>query len=272
MGKWDSIREYRERRIEIFNNTREMYASHPVLIESIKNSIASQRFYRADEEIIISKTSSEEVANVFVTSKRSFEAAEPYAKAGKNVTVLNFADYMNPGGKVLEGANAQEESLNRSSTLYPCISDKSMLDIFYLPHRAEKRTLYSDDCILTPEVIVFKTDEAMSKLLPESEWYKVNVITMAFPNLKYVSVETDKLEKVIESRIRKIFEVVVANGTEVFIGGAIGCGVFKNPPELVAAIFHKVQKEFLHNLDVIEYAIPCGRNKKNYETFMNTMM
>lgn len=269
MTKWESIQEYRNRRIEVFNDTREMYNSHFKLVKAVENSISAQRFYGADETISIGVSDKYQLAKVVVTSKFSFEAAAPYAKMGKKVTVLNFADFMRPGGKVLDGANAQEESLNRASTLYPCISDKSMMDAFYNPHKTAKKTPYNNDCIWTPNVVVFKSDEAIPKLLPESEWYEVGVITIAFPNLKYITVEKDELEKIIESRIRRIFEVAVANGTEVFIGGAIGCGVFKNPPELVSAIFRKVQEYFIHHLEVIEYAVPRG---KNHDVFFSTMM
>ncbi len=39
-----------------------------------------------------------------------------------NVICLNFASAKNPGGGFLKGSGAQEESLARSSGLYPCIA------------------------------------------------------------------------------------------------------------------------------------------------------
>jgi uncharacterized protein (TIGR02452 family) len=155
-----------------------MYSSHPKLVKAVESSIKEQHFYSADDELQIPARSKEKPAQICVTSKCSYEAAEPYAKDGKRVAVLNFADYICPGGKILDGANAQEEAINRGSTLYPCISDKSMMDAFYLPHKTAKGTPYSNDCIWTPGVIVFKSDEALSKLLPESDWYEVNIITI----------------------------------------------------------------------------------------------
>ncbi len=54
---------------------------------------------------------------------------------------------------------------------------------FYLPHRNAQNPLHNDDCIYTPKVTVFKTDTAEPKLMPEADWYQVNVITCATPNL-----------------------------------------------------------------------------------------
>ena len=45
----------------------------------------------------------------------------------------------------------------------------------------------NDDLIYTPGVVVFKTDELADiiypKMMPEEDWYLVNVITSAAPEL-----------------------------------------------------------------------------------------
>ena len=38
---------------------------------------------------------------------------------------------------------------------------------FYYPHRKVRRPLGSDDCIYTPNVMVFKTDVSFPEILPE---------------------------------------------------------------------------------------------------------
>ncbi len=43
---------------------------------------------------------------------------------------------------------------------------------------------YNDDCIFTPGVVVFKTDDDQYRLMSEAEWYSVDVITCAAPNLR----------------------------------------------------------------------------------------
>src|SRR5260370_3977443 len=59
-----------------------------------------------------------------VVNCTTLEAARALWSADKGVDVLclNFASAKHPGGGFLGGARAQEESLARSSGLYPCIA------------------------------------------------------------------------------------------------------------------------------------------------------
>ena len=47
-----------------------------------------------------------------------------------------------------------------------------------------RMSLSNDDIIYTPGVVVFKTDTSAPATMPESEWYEVDVITCAAPNLR----------------------------------------------------------------------------------------
>ena len=113
------------------------------------------------------------------------------------------------------------------------------------------------------------------------EW-NVNILTCAAPNLRerpsnamnpYAGNQAAKitpaeLEKLLTKRIRRIFEIAVANGNEVLILGAFGCGAFRNPPEIVAKVFNAVMQDYLRYFDVIEYAVyHTEREVVNYEVF-----
>lgn len=74
----------------------------------------------------------------------------------QNVGVLNFASAKNPGGGFRKGANAQEESLAKSSSLYLCLTKEEFLDSFYGYHRRGKDALYSHRMIYSPRVTIFK--------------------------------------------------------------------------------------------------------------------
>lgn len=191
--------------------------------------------------------------NIIISKKRSFEAARLYK--GKKIAVLNFANNHNIGGSPWT-ANAQEESLCRISTLYPCLEyhEKD----FYVKHRVEylngQMNHYgNDDIIYTPNILVFKEDTSLPEMLDKKDWYFVDVITCAAPNLSGVHYDFDTYKKIMHQRIEKIIQVARQKGVEVLILGAFGCGVFRNPASVVASLFKKVLNEY--HFDTVEFAI-----------------
>ena len=228
----------------------------------------------------------EQPARVLVSMRRSLEAAAPYAREGKKTCVLNFASATNPGGGVLRGSSAQEESICRCSTLYFALNTDNLRKDFYQPHRAAGDPLYNDDAIYTPGVLVFKTDDDSPKTMPEADWYGVDVLTMAAPNLrenpsdymnpdagtKGVLLSNRELAALLEKRIRRMFEVAKEQGAEVLILGAFGCGAFQNPPAVVSKVFAKVMRDYLYDFEAIEYAIYCRPDERlNHQIFAETM-
>lgn len=217
-------------------------ASSEMLKTSTETAIYSSRVYKEGFISNAEKCCYKE-ANIEVISNTSFAAAKDFCSLGK-VAVLNFANPENPGGGVQNGAMAQEECLCRSSNLYPCLCDKSVFDEFYLYHRNLRSFFYSDRLIYTKGVTVFKDDSDIPQLLPENEWFHVDVITCSAPYIarrKYTNKAA--LKELFKSRIKNIFESALDNGVEVLILGAFGCGAFKNPPEIVAKAFHEVIEE-----------------------------
>lgn len=256
----------KDKRIEIFKDTIDTCCTNKKLINSINYSIINQRLFLAND-VIDCKTSNIRNGGVVVSSKRTLEASENYAKQGKKVCVLNFASARNPGGGVKNGSNAQEESICRCSTLYPCLNTDEMYYNFYKRHRQLKGTLYNDDCIYTPSIKVIKTDTKLPELLEEDQWWDVDVITCAAPNLssthEIANVSNDELRVIYNNRFSRIFELAVMNGVDILILGAFGCGCFKNDPKLVADVFAKLTKRYSKCFDVVEYAVPFTNNDKN---------
>lgn len=275
----------RAKNAEIFKDTEQMYRSNETLKAVVINSIENQKLILADETVDY-EVAGNRAGKVVVSGKRTLEASESYAKQGKRVCVLNFASATNPGGGVVHGSSAQEEAICRCSTLYPCLNTREMWHKFYGPHREADNPLYNDDCIFTPDVKVFKSDTGFPELLPEEDWWNVDVITCAAPNLRKIpsnrmnpnagskkaDISYEELKALHRSRIQRIFEVAMANEEEVLILGAFGCGAFCNPPELVAEVFAEMTEKYSGCFDTIEYAVfHTERETANYEAFKVAM-
>ena len=271
----------RANNVKIFEDTIESINNNDVLLSSVENSMKAQKLYLETDEIEISDMDEKQCKTV-VSMKRSFEAASSYARDGKKVCVLNFASSTNPGGGVINGSSAQEEALCRCSTLYPCLNVKEFWDGFYHPHRNAGDPLYNDDIIYTPGITVFKSDVSYPKKMLSKDWYQVDVLTCAAPNLRHMpsnymnpfagnkpaNIEDSDLMKLHLKRIEKIFKAAIENGAEVLVLGAFGCGAFCNPPELVAKAFKNIQDKYGRYFDTIEYAIFCMPHEtQNYDAF-----
>ena len=85
---------------------------------------------------------------------------------------------------------------------------------------------------------------------------------------KAADITEEELAVLLRRRIRRIFEIAAAEGNNVLILGAFGCGAFRNPPEVVAEVFREVQEEYKKAFEVIEYAVyHTNREIRNYKVF-----
>lgn len=278
----------RQDNVEIFEDTQRLYSSNERLISAIKHSGAMHQcfegnvsYWYGSENRIYQKP-----ARIVLSPKRTLEAAEFYAYAGKKVCVSNFASATNPGGGVIKGSSAQEEAICRCSTLYPNLKAERVWEKFYTPHRRARDPLHNDDCIYTPGVMVFKSDTDYQQLLPEEKWYSVNVLTCAAPNLREhpsnemnagdgdsaVHISREELQALHEKRRRKVLEIAWRKGNEVVILGAFGCGAFRNPSAVVAQAMKTVVQEYRKNFETIEFSVYCSpRDDANYRVFQSIL-
>lgn len=280
------MNDKKAKNIEIFQNTEYLCKSNEVLKAAISNSNQKQYIQQENDGIITnSEHRFQEAAKVIVSKKRSLEAARAYKD--HKVCVHNFASATNPGGGVAKGSNAQEEAICRCSTLYFNLTEDTIVKGFHNKHRqllkADKLdAAYNDDCIYTPEVVVFKSDTAEPELLLEKDWYQVDVITCAAPNLrerpsnsmnpgsgtKQIKLKDSELKELHVKRMRRILDIAKKEKEDVVILGAFGCGAFSNPPRIVAEAMAAVVKEFQYDFKVIEFAVYCtARDMENYEVF-----
>ncbi|MGN0696630.1 MAG: TIGR02452 family protein [Oscillospiraceae bacterium] len=273
----------REKRIEIFRDTMRLCKADPRLAKAVSDSIGGTKLYAPDctlQTASVGKTRSTEIS---VTAERSFEAAGRLTEkhVGKKIAVHNFASATNPGGGVTRGSSAQEEALCRCSTLYPCLNTDKLLGEYYSMHRKRGDVRYTDACIYTPDVTVFKTDTAFPELMPESKWFSVDIITCAAPNLRSepynsmnpgrgapVKMTDSELLALHISRGRHILGIAAENGDDILVLGAFGCGAFRNAPQVVARAYRELIAEFDGIFGEIVFAVYCTpKDTNNYDTF-----
>ena len=211
-----------------------------------------------------------------------------------NITVLDFADYLKPGGMFMEGSMAQEESICHKSNLYNILTyGDQFSEHFGDNHKIFDQSgnhAYSDACVMIPSVI-FADDEHRQKRRTVAD-----VIVLAAPNKRHL--DTDNLTEsyfdyVLRKRIEMIFKAsymfykkrgIITEDEHVSFGkseafhlfmfddngsnikqtlvlGAFGCGVFRNDPRRVAEIMIDcISKGYANMYDRVIFAIPPGYN------------
>ncbi|MEV4118652.1 TIGR02452 family protein [Micromonospora sp. NPDC049645] len=185
---------------------------------------------------------------VEVTSESTLQAARRLAPGA---VCLVFASARNPGGGFLSGARAQEESIARSSALYPCLLAAPG---FYTFHREQRDLRYSDHVIFSPDVPVFRDDSG--NLLDQP--YPASFLAAAAPNLGEILRNQPEhvagVPAVLARRARRVLEVAAAHGHRTLVLGAWGCGVFRNDPATVADAFAHALRE-IDRFDHVVFAI-----------------
>jgi len=168
-----------------------------------------------------------------VTAETTASAARRLAADGA-VAALNFASAKNPGGGFLGGAKAQEEDLARCSALYPCLVTQRA---YYDENRACDSMLYTDHVIYSPRVPFFRDDRL--GLLEEP--YLCSIVTAPAPNageaLRRDPDARPAISQALARRTAMVLAIAAAQEERRLVLGAWGCGVFRNDPAEVAAVF-----------------------------------
>lgn len=187
--------------------------------------------------------------------------------------VLNMASYVKPGGGVLKGSRAQEESLfrrtNLCASLYCFSSYGKHLGFELLENAYPIEGIY--DAIYTNGVTVFKDAESNGCQLL-SEPYMINVVSVAAIKNPKLNQDGSLMElpyKHTYEKIRTILNVAIENGQEYLVLSAFGCGAYHNPPSDIAAIFCDIlsQEPYNHAFKHIVFAVIDDHNAKKTGNF-----
>ena len=271
----------RAERVEIVQDTLAWISSDPTLFASVVEAKKNTKVYYEDDypQFDVNAVREELIS---VTRDRSYQAAMRLAKEnpGKKIAVMNFANAFHAGGGVTRGASAQEECLCRCSTLYPLLYRRSLRDSYYKHHHDLNTSKASDSLIYTEGVVICKTDDDHPKRMVQDDWVKVDVITIAAPDLRTKSnmyaaivgngsfMNNAELFGYHVKRAIHMLTVAASKGADILVLGAFGCGAFQNDPSVVARAYKVALEEFPKVFDKIEFAVYCSpRDQRNYEEF-----
>ena len=257
-------------RIEVFKDTQEWIKQDPSLSKSVDYAKKhTEVFYEDDYPAF--DMSKEKDTVITVTGDRSFQAAmrlhreHPDAK----IAVMNFANAFHPGGGVTKGSSAQEESLCRTSTLYPLLYRVTLRDSYYKHHQDVNTPKATDSLIYTEGVVICKTDESLPKRMEPQDWVTVDVITIAAPDLRSRSnvhaplvgsgtyMNNAELFGYHVKRAIHMLTCAASKKADILVLGAFGCGAFQNDPNVVARAYKTALQEFPKVFDKIEFAVYC---------------
>ncbi|KAF8312208.1 hypothetical protein DL93DRAFT_2082310 [Clavulina sp. PMI_390] len=161
------------------------------------------------------------------------------AKGCRNIGVLNFANPIQPGGGFVSGAEAQEESLARSSNLHTMLTSNEGTE-FYVHHMNSETDGFNTHAMIYAPVVIFMRDET-GRTVPPSQ---VAVITCAAVNrvdvrrhFEHSPALVKEMEEQMRERMGRILRLFEECGDKHLILGSFGTGVFQNPTKLVAGIW-----------------------------------
>ena len=271
----------REQRIEVFQDTMNWIKSDPDLSKSIHTAKKHTTVFYEDDYPEFD-TTKRRTTYITISGDRSYQAAmklhseNPDAK----IAVMNFANAFHAGGGVTKGSSAQEESLCRTSTLYPLLYRRTLRDSFYKHHHDLQTPKATDSLIYTEGVIICKTDEDLPKRMPKEDWVTVDVITIAAPDLRHKSIIHAPLvgngtymndAELFGYHVKRAIHMLTcaaAKRADILVLGAFGCGAFQNNPEVVARAYAIALQEFPAVFQQIEFAVYCPPGgSKNYDAF-----
>lgn len=272
-GDHSAYYQVKELRIKEFRNTIDIvnkgrYVTENVTYYSFPDDLDMMRktvFYEREICLPYGKIGNDPTI-VEVQNIDCLYAGVQLKEQGYNPAVLNMASRRNPGGGVVTGAGAQEETLFRRTNLFRSLYQfapfAGMYGIKTSHHQYPLDRNFGG--VYTPEAIYFRESEQKGYALLDNP-VSLSFITVAGmnrPDLTADGMIADHHVEPIKNKIRTIFRIGLVHGHDSLVLGALGCGAFRNPPRHVARLFHEVmdELEFKNKYRRIVFAILDDHN------------
>lgn len=262
--------------------------------EALKYSLENSLHYHSSHVFEPSKTTNEQFestefcvcygSSLQVATKLQDELIrlEEHAEVG----ILNSASGKFPD-KFLRGTLSQEESLCRSSLLYPCLEQyKDRPHHFYYVNQKAKYYESSSSCaIFCPRVPVIREDSMEGFLL--DNYRHMSFVNIPAPNAFVLGTddeeatipkaqkpgadEKDKefmsIDAAMHDRLFRALSIFAENGCTHLVLCAFGCGVHGNNPKTIANCFKSIlSNELKGRFRMVVFAIQPSR-PQNFEEF-----
>lgn len=205
----------------------------------IYRCLEGTKFYSADYDYEVQPLENEERCLIEIRNESTMKGAYRMSviEGKKNVCALNFANAFTPGGGVLYGSRAQEESLCRSCALYYSLiqENPSQFYDFHNQNSEQFGAAATNSLIFTPNCPAWKVDE---KLLDQP--FLTSFISAAAIDNSFHEKTRDEARVIHDERIKRIIDCAIVNGVKNIVLGAFGCGAFHNNPVDISQSFKKV--------------------------------
>jgi len=206
-------------------------------------------------------------------------------RSSKPPLVVNFANRHSPGGGWLNGAMAQEEALCYRSSLSMSLNKR-----LYPMKRGE--------AIYSPYVLIMREDLASGHTVmnvPAADMPVVSAVTVAAlhkPPVKTFNVKIngpgsfnsgvaqkrvfadDRDRDTTKAKMRLCLRMAARNRHNMLVLGALGCGVYSNPPDDVAHCWLEVLREYEFSGNwwrEVWFAVFDPKDDGNFEVFQKVL-
>lgn len=158
------------------------------------------------------------------------------------IGILNFASAKHPGGGFLNGAQAQEESIARSSTLYPTLMTSTAQPFYALHKKDSKDGYYSHAMIYSPGIVAFRDndggwEEPIEVDVVTSPAVNAGVVRKSLMGKLAVKGTEEKIVRVMKERMARVLFLFEQQGAKHIVLGSFGTGVFQNNVKDVGKIW-----------------------------------
>lgn len=224
--------------IKIYNETQDYFSSlNP---DDLEQSI----LYDVNDLSIPDNAKTYDSCIIEVKNEDCLDMALRYLKTDikLKILILNMASDFKPGGGVNSGKTAQEEVIFRRTNAF-------------MTHYEEWYPLQINNIIYCPEIYIVRDNKY--KFLDQKE--QMIVSTIAVPALRKPQLVNNKYnesnKETMTQKIESIFKVAIKHKHDCLVLGALGCGVFLNPPEEVAEIFQTMIDKYGKYFKIIGFAV-----------------